>query len=256
MEKLNWKRILLLGLPIVFAVSLAITLAACMAEAGRDVDDSLFGSRGEEENEEMSITVDTGEAYSEGLTYVSRGDGTCTLSGLGDCRDESVVVPEKSPEGDTVTGIGTSAFLGSLTVKSITLPEGLKTIGDYAFYESSLESIEIPASVETIGAGAFASCRALKMINVDSGNTRYSSLDGVLFSKDKTRLICYPSGRTEESYTIRLGVSVIEPAAFLNCAYLETVKYNGQKKDWDKIEIGANNPSLTSLTVKFLTSVK
>jgi len=255
MEKLNWKRILLLGLPIVFAVSLAVTLAACMAEAGRDIDDSLFGGV-EVENTAKPVISDTYGKYSEGLTYVSRGDGTCTLSGLGDCKDSDVLIPEKSPVGDTVTHIGVSAFLGSTTVKTVTLPTGLKTIGDYAFYESSLESVLIPAEVESIGVGAFASCRALKSINVDSGNSRYSSLDGVLFSKDKSRIICYPSGKTETSYTIRLGVSAIEAAAFLNCQYLETVKYNGQQKDWDKIDIGANNTSLTSLTVKFLTSIK
>ena len=149
-----------------------------------------------------------------------------------------------------------SAFLGNTTVKTIVFPDTLKSIGDYAFYGSAIESVTVPASVETIGDGAFSSCQALKAINVDSGNSKYSSLDGVLFSKDKSRLICYPSGKTEASYTVRLGVSVIEAAAFLNCEHLEEIKYNGQKKDWDKIEIGANNTSLTSLTVKFLTSVK
>lgn len=256
MEKLNWKKILLLGLPIVFAVSLAITLAACMAEAGRDVGDSLFADGDAEKGDEPSIIVNTDKTYSEGLTYKSKGDGTCVLSGLGECRDSEIVVPSKSPAGDTVTSIGMSAFLGNTTIKRITFPDGLKSIGEYAFYESEIESVVIPSSVESVGAGAFASCRSLKTINVDSGNSRYSSLDGVLFSKDKSRLVCYPSGKAETTYTIRLGVSVIEPAAFLNCVNLKSVNYNGQQKDWDKIDIGANNTSLTSLEVKFLTSIK
>ena len=62
--------------------------------------------------------------------------------------------------------------------------------------------------------------------------------------------------KEHSTYTVRLGVSVIESAAFLNCRYLEEIKYNGQQKDWDKIKIGANNTSLTSLEIKFLTSVK
>ena len=264
MEKLNWKRILLLGLPIVFAVSLAITLAACMAEAGRDVGDSLFreeeesggGDGGGGEEGDGSVEVGSEKSFSEGLAYTSLGDGACMLTGLGECRDTNVIVPAKSPSGEVVTAVGMSAFLGSSSVKTIILPEGIKSIGEYAFYESSIESVEIPSTVESIGAGAFASCRSLRSISVDVGNSRYSSLDGVLFSKDKSRLICYPSGKTEASYTVRLGVSVIESAAFLNCEHLEEIKYNGQKKDWDKIEIGANNTSLTSLTVKFLTSVK
>jgi len=256
MEKLNWKKILIFGLPILFAVSLAITLAACMAEAGRDVGDSIIGDSESKKSDKIPVTVTPDPSFSEGLTYVSRGDGTCTVSGLGGCREANVTVPEKSPDGDTVTHIGTSAFLGSTTVRTVTLPDGLKSIGDYAFYESSIESVIIPSSVESIGEGAFSSCRSLRAINVDSGNSRYSSLEGVLFSKDKSRIICYPSGKQGEGYTIRYGVSVIEPAAFLNCVYLESVSYNGQQKDWDKIRIGANNTSLTSLTVKFLNSIK
>jgi len=258
MEKLNWKRILIFGLPIVFAVSLAITLAACMAEAGRDVGDSLFDGETTEPTEGSELpTVSIPEAeYSKGLEFSSKGDGTCALTGLGECRDSVVNVPSKSPSGDVVTSIGMSAFLGNRSVKRIYLPSSVKTVGDYAFYDSAIEEILIPSGVETIGEGAFASCRELRAISVESGNPKYSSLDGVLFSKDKSRLICYPSGKTDKAYTVRLGVSVIESAAFLNCRYLEEIKYNGQQKDWDKIKIGANNTSLTSLTVKFLTSIK
>ncbi len=257
MEKLNWKKILILCLPIVFAVSLAITLAACMAQAGKGVGDSFFGdSEGGVTEPSQPVISDKPEAYSEGLTYTSRGDGTCVLTGLGTCRDGELRIPEKSPSGDAVVSIGTSAFLGNTTIKRVIFPSTLTSIGDYAFYGSSLTYVEIPSGVKSIGEGAFSSCTSLEAISVDGGNKYYASIDGVLFSKDKSTLICYPSGRKNTSYTIRYGVGTISSAAFLNCAYLEQVNYNGKAAEWVKVKIGANNGSLTSLTIKFLTSEK
>lgn len=256
MEKLNWKKILLLCLPMVFAVSLAITLAACMAQAGRGVGDSLFGDGDVTTVPSLPVISDKPEAYSDGLTYMSRGDGTCVLTGLGICRDVELRIPEKSPSGDTVVSIGTSAFLGNTTVKRVIFPETLTTIGDYAFYGSSLTYVEITSCVKSVGEGAFSSCESLETISVDGENKYYASIDGVLFSKDKSTLICYPSGRKNTSYTIRFGVGTIASAAFLNCVYLEKVNYNGKAAEWADVKIGANNGSLTSLKINFLTSAK
>ena len=163
MEKLNWKKILIFGLPMIFALSLAITLAACMAEAGKEVGDSLFKDENSESKELPTVAVPE-ENYSNGLRYSSNGDGSCTLTGIGDCKDTYITVPQKSPDGDTVVAVGMSVFLGNRAVKGIDLPDSLKTIGEYAFYDSSIEEICIPSGVEDIGEGAFASCRSLTSI--------------------------------------------------------------------------------------------
>ena len=106
-------------------------------------------------------------------------------------------------------------------ITSIQLPEGLTSIGDYAFYYCiSLESITIPAGVTSIGEYAFLVCNALESINVAAENEHFSDIDGVLFNKSKTILLQYPSGRTEESYTVPDGVTKIGEAAF----YLSGVK--------------------------------
>ena len=47
---------------------------------------------------------------SQGLAYISNGDGTCFVSGIGTCTDTDVVIPAVSPAGDTVTGIGDEAM--------------------------------------------------------------------------------------------------------------------------------------------------
>lgn len=250
MEKLNVKRLIILCLPIVFALSLAITLAACMAQAGKQMDDSaLDGSTTEAGESETKKPIQS--VWSEGLKYEKRSDGTAVVVGIGTCRDSYVKIPEKDPDGARVIAIGDSAFIGNQSIRGVTLPTSLREIGAYAFYGSTLENIVIGASVEKIGECCFASCKSLTSVTVDMANAKYSSIDGVLFSKDKTVLICYPSGKSDEEYTIRFGVESISSAAFYECVYLKKVKFNGKSEDWDKVRIGANNTSLTSLQITF-----
>lgn len=77
------------------------------------------------------------------------------------------------------------------------IPHGVREIKPYA-YENGLDlrSVQIPASVEKIGEGAFDGCRNLKEIIIHPENTDYSSDDGVVYSKDETRLIRVPEGHT------------------------------------------------------------
>ncbi len=76
---------------------------------------------------------DTVEA-SEGLAFVSNGDGTCYVSGIGECTDTDVVIPAVSPDGDIVTVISNSAFYGCTNLTSITIPDGVTSIGGIAFF--------------------------------------------------------------------------------------------------------------------------
>ncbi len=248
MEKLNWKKIVLLCLPIVFAVSLAITLAAIMAQAGRSPGDSLFGGEATATQPSIPTVLPTG---SMGLSFKSRGNGTCELVGIGSCTDRNVIIPDESPDGDKVTAIGGSAFIGCKTIDSVKLPSGLTVIGDYAFYASSIRSIDLTSKINSLGECAFANCVYLTAVNVDPANEKYCSIDGVLFNKDKSVLITYPSGKTSETYTIRRGVVRIASAAFLNCGALKKIVFNGTPEQWSEVEIGANNDTLKKLGITF-----
>ena len=77
--------------------------------------------------------------YSVGLEYTSNGDGTCYVSGIGTCTDTDIVIPEISPEGWTVTGIGERAFYNCTNMHTILIPKSVKEVCKHAFaYCSSL----------------------------------------------------------------------------------------------------------------------
>jgi hypothetical protein len=97
-------------------------------------------------------------AYSVGLAFTDNGDGTCYVSGIGECTDTDVNIPPVSPDGSSVTGIGTKAFLRCNQLTSIIIPDGVTTIGQSAFSGCSLASVTIPNSVKSISYGAFFVC--------------------------------------------------------------------------------------------------
>jgi hypothetical protein len=97
-------------------------------------------------------------------------------------------------------------------------------IGDHAFdYCTNLTSVTIPSSVINIGEYAFLSCPQLTEITVDNSNGTYSSLDGLLFNKDKTTLIQYPIAKSTETYTLPNTLKTIEKYAFRACSNLTSV---------------------------------
>ena len=107
-------------------------------------------------------------------------------------------------------------------MQEIILPQGITSIGKQAFSVcDALESVSLPASVTSIGRDAFDSSN-LSSINVAQGNAVYSSVDGVLFSKDKKTLIFCPKGKSG-SFAIPSGVKVIGQSAFRECSKLTGV---------------------------------
>jgi hypothetical protein len=130
--------------------------------------------------------------------------------------------------GSNIETIPANAFYGSAgthgcaTLTGIIIPDGVITIEQSAFIEcTSLTSATIPNSVTTIVGSIFGRCTSLTAINVDAGNSNYSSQDGVLYNKDKTILVAYPSATG--SITISGSVTTIWDRAFMGCTNLADI---------------------------------
>lgn len=125
-------------------------------------------------------------------------------------RDETVTVP------DGIEVLGEWAFDGC-EAKKIILPETLKEIQNYCFFNCpNLADITLPASLVRIGeTQAFNTTPALRWFKIAQGNKNFVSVDGVLFSADRKKLLYYPDAKNAGGqYSIPEGTTSITIAAF------------------------------------------
>jgi len=104
----------------------------------------------------------------------------------------------------------------------VEIPNSITSLDAWVFWQSAVTSITIPNSVTTIDIKAFDNCVHLENINVVEDNTNYTSIDGVLYSKDKKTLIRCPEGKTG-SFIIPNSVTSIGREAFFYCNGLTSV---------------------------------
>lgn len=129
------------------------------------------------------------------FTYQVEEDGTATITGLLDINSVSVTIPQTA-NGYTVARIGEKAFQNRIYVTSITLP----------------------STIKEIHPKAFNGARALISINVDASNPYYTSVDGVVYSKDmKTLVHCPPRNAT--TFHVPQSVTKIGDYAFYQHKY-------------------------------------
>jgi hypothetical protein len=176
------------------------------------------------------------------LQAVTIGDGVISIgeNAFADCFDLGPLTL-----GNGLEVIGKNAFYmsGRLRLTSLSIPDSVEIIGDYAFTDSNLTTVTFGEGLRRIGSRAFASTsvgvvRIPKNVSeiaedafapdprayyVDPLNTVYSSVDATLFNKDQSRLIRYGSSTFQNSYSIPSTVREISSYAFQNARSLTNV---------------------------------
>ena len=170
-----------------------------------------------------SVTSIGGWAFN-GCTSLTSVTIPNSVTKIGSCAFEGCTSLKTVTIPNGVTYIDYCTFSGCASLTSITIPDSVTSIGYSAFIDcTSLTSVTIPDSVTSIDSSAFGGCSSLTAIDVEVGNNNYTSVNGVLFNKGKTELICYPSGKTDKSYNIPNGVTSIGYSAFIVCTSLTSV---------------------------------
>ena len=231
---------------IVAALAVVVIAVACL-NVGNDEEPPIYedaqnvmATPDETESESVSESESESESETEpetdpipydemGLLFEKTGNDTCAVAGIGTCTKTVIEIPEVSPDGLRVTSIAMGAFEGC----------------------SRLVQIGIPSGVKSIGTGAFVGCTSLTAFVVDTTNTSYCAVEGVLFSKDKTVLVSYPAKKVGARYILSTNVTEIAPYAFESVDVLEKFLYTGTVSRYMEIKIGVGNVKFTEMPIEF-----
>lgn len=148
---------------------------------------------------------------------------------------------------ESVTKIGTLAFADCKNLTEVNLPSDITELSDYLFMNSpKLSHIDIPHGVKKIGAQVFSGCRSITTLYIPDNVTEFATtafgglnslteftvsesspvfctMDGILYSKDKAQLICFPNAKNISSYSVPEFVTKINAVCFGPCKYLKNL---------------------------------
>lgn len=106
------------------------------------------------------------------------------------------------------------------------IPNGIQKICEKSFDRMNITHVFIPSTVSIIEKRAFYLTMQLECCEVHLQNPRFSSVDGILHTRRKERLLFYPQGKKEKHYILEDEVETIENRAFSMAQYLELITFN------------------------------
>ena len=169
---------------------------------------------------------------SEGLEFQSNGDGTCAIVGIGTCTDKELVIPEKSPAGDTVILIGEYAFYSLENVDSVTLVNFNYEVDKNAFQYGEFTTLNIIGGSPIMKKSAFSSCEDLTSISFSDCNIQADEYAFYSCGKDANITFANCTGYIDErafqygdfkSLTISNCELEIDESAFSSCEDLTSI---------------------------------
>lgn len=127
--------------------------------------------------------------------------------------------------GKSLKEIERYAFNNCVSLTDLVLPDSLETINRYAFYDcNNLKKLSFGKNLHYIDEYVWSLCPNLEAINIDSENPYNTSVDGVVFDKEMTKLICYPAGKKDIPYIVPDTVNIISSGAFQDAVNLKLIK--------------------------------
>ena len=149
---------------------------------------------------------------SEGLYFRSNGNGTCSLAGIGSCRDTDIVVPATSPSGDRVTAVSDSAFYNCTSLDSIRIPASVTSIGNDAFaYCANLQTVILSNNINAWGNGVFSGCVSLKC-------KQSNGLSYIGSEENPYMVLLTAVDQTKAEYEVNANTVFISDNAFAYCS--------------------------------------
>ena len=220
-------------------------------------------------DEFVPVTFDVGD-----FMYTTREDGNLTLSLYRGDDSEPVIPGTVVHEGVEyrVTELGAGCF--HLGGEVVTLPDTFDTVSPWAFIDSEVRVINLPASVQPM-EGLYRTYN-LQTLTIDPGNPYITVVDNIVYSKDMTVLLAYPyTGPTDvvtmpglksignyafrctpvEVVRIGEGVESMGNLVFMDCTELREVHVPSTLDDTpdldytdvDSIHVSEDNPHMKSV---------
>ena len=213
-----------------------------------------------------AVTTASADNKSGLFSYTLKGNGTAVITGFdwAENGNNDVYVP-RMIDGYSVTEIGSFAFssseaeyyssnmvlfnninyanevkrkgIGKAVV--VVLPDTIITISEKAFFCCNVTSVTIPASVKSIGEGAFSGCINITSFSVDQSNETFATIDGVLYRKAEKELVCVPAGR-KSIVTIPDGIKSIGEYAFYGIDFASLYEDRAFEMPSSVVKIKAN----------------
>lgn len=139
-----------------------------------------------------------------------------------------------SPNSELIS-ITAFGFQNCSSLSVIQLPQSLTTIDEQAFSNcTGFKEFTISTGIKTLTVDAFRGCKNIERFTVSPENNYFSSSEGVLFNKTKTKLVSYPLGIQNSSYVVPETVDTIGIEAFGTNEIIENISFSSNLKVIDK----------------------